>query len=270
MDSIAQYNDITILPDSNVITSTEYYQRGVTLSAHTEAMKEQAYMLCNDNFIVGGIAVLFFVLVLVIFYQRSAFTHRFKEFFSNKRLYIEEGGNENSGGALSAFLMISISALCLTTLFFNDMASLHSFDSNLGIPYWIFAVGYIACLFVIYVKAMLYGIVNWIFSTREENKRWMNGYFFLTSLTALPFYPLTLMYLFYPNSQNVVTACVIFIVILYELLLLYKLFVNFKAKIHGYMLLFLYFCSVELMPVIVIWRTFDWINNFFIVKNLIY
>ena len=262
--------DTVTFADSNVITETEFYQAGATLPSGTVAMREQEYMPCNDNFVVGGVAVMFLVLVLFMFFQRSLYPYRLKEFFSNKRLYIEEGVTENSGGVISAFLLTSISVLCLTLIFFDDMASLHGFDTALGVPYWIFAVGYVVCMLIVYAKALLYGIVNWVFFSHEESKRWMNGYFLVTSLTAVPLYLATLLYLFYPDSRNVVTVCVIFTIILYELLLLYKLFVNFKTKEYGYLPLFLYFCSVELMPAIVIWRTFDLINNFFIVKNLIY
>ena len=262
--------DTATFADSNVITKTEFYQKGVTLPERTVAMKEQEYMPRNDDYVVGGVAVMFFVIALVLFFQRATYPYRLKEFFSNKRLYIEEGSNENSGGALSTFLLISISTLCLTLIYFNDMAGIHEFNTGVGVPYWIIAAGYVACMSVVFVKAMLYSIVNWVFFSREECRRWKNGYFLITSLTALPIYPATLLYLFCPDSRNMVTVCGIFIVIVYEILLIYKLFVNFTTKIHGYLPLFLYFCSIEMMPAIVIWYICDWINNSFIVKNLIY
>ena len=262
--------DTAVFADSNVITQTEYYQSGVTLPNRTVAMREQDYVLSNDNYMVGGVAVLFFVFVLVLFFQSASYPYRLKEFFSKKRLYAEDKGSEGGGGAIGTFLLTSISVLSLTLIFFSDMASLHGFDTAVGVPYWIVATGYVACMLVIYVKSILYGIVNWVFSSREERTRWMSGYFFVTSLTALPLYPAMLFYLFCPDSRNMVTACVIFVALLYELLILYKLFVNFKTKEYGYLPLFLYFCSVELMPAVVIWHSFDWINNFFIVKNLIY
>ena len=264
------YGDTTVFADSNTITKTEFYHSGVALPNRTVAMVEQPYLLRNDNFVVGGVAVLFFIIVMVLSIQRSTYPYRLKVFFSNKRLYMEEGSNENSSGAISTFLLISISVLCVTLIFFNDMANIQTFDISLGIPYWIIAAGYMAYMFVIYAKAMLYGIVHWVFSNREASKRWTSGYFLVTSLTAFFIYPAVLLYLFYPDSHKIVTGYVIFIVILYELLLLYKLFVNFRTKEYGYLPLFLYFCSVELLPAIVIWHTFDWINNNFIVKNLIY
>ena len=262
--------DTVTFAGSNVITQTEFYQNGVALPDRTVAMRERAYMPCNDDYIVGGVAVMFFVLVLTFFFQHSAYPYRLKQFFSNKRLYIDDGGNENSGEAISAFLLTSISALCVTLIFFDNMAGVHGFDTALGVPYWIIAAGYVACMLVVYAKAMLYGLVNWVFFSREESKRWTSGYFLVTSLTAFPLFLVTLLYLFYPNSQNLITGCVIFTIILYELLLLYKLFINFKTKNHIILPLFLYFCSVELMPAIVIWYTFDWISNCFIVKTLIY
>ena len=264
------YGDTTVFADSNTITRTEFYHSGTALPNRTVAMVEQPYLLRNDNFVVGSVAVIFFIIVMLLSFQRSVYPYRLKVFFATKRQYIEEANNENSSGTITTFLLISVSALCVAFILFNNMATFHTFDTTLGIPYWIIVIGYIECMLVVYAKAMMYYIVNWVFSNREASQRWMSGYFLVTSLTAFFIYPATMLYLFYPDSHNIVTGYIIFIVILYELLLLYKLFVNFTTKGYGYLPLFLYFCSVELMPAVVIWHTFDWINNNFIVKNLIY
>ena len=66
-----------------------------------------------------------------------------------------------------------------------------------------------------------------------------------------------------------VTLCVVFIYVLYELLHFYKLFVNFKFKKHGALLIFLYFCSVELLPIMLIGHVLDWVFNSYFVNNLL-
>lgn len=264
------YGDTISFADSSVITRTEFYLKGVAMPERTVAMSGQDYVPCNDNYVIGGVAVMFFVLVLAFVLERVTYPYRLKAFFSNKRLYIDEGMGENSGGALSTFLLISIGALCLALIFFSNMASTHGFDMDMGVPYWIIAVVYLACMLLVYIKYIVYSFVNWVFHSSEERQRWRSGYFLVTSLAAFLLYPATLLYLFQPNCHELVTVCVIFIAIMYEFLLLYKFIVNFKAKEYGYLLLFLYFCSVELMPAVVIWHAFDWMNNNFIVKNLIY
>ena len=258
------------LTDSNAITQSEFFRLGQGVAERTVAMKGRAYHPHNDDFIVGGMAVMFVVLVLVLFFHGSTLPYRLKAFFSNKRLYNEDGVNDSKGETPAAFLMMSIGVLCVMLMFFNDMAVEHSFDVALGIPYWIFAVGYVACMLFIHVKVLIYGVVNWVFFSSDGGRRWTSGYFFATALMALPLFLVALFDLFYPKSHDVVTACVIFIGIMYELMLICKLFVNFNTKEYGYLPLILYFCSVELMPAVVIWYTFDWINNNFIVKNLIY
>ena len=81
----------------------------------------------------------------------------------------------------------------------------------------------------------------------------------------------SLLFLTYSNSlREIVTASVILVVLLYEILMFYKLFANFKKKKGGYLLFFLYFCSVEMLPALVVWDVAMLFSGNIIVKNLLY
>lgn len=262
--------DFTFAPDSNLITTSDYYKTGVSLPDRLLPMKARTYSVANDDILVGGVAVMFFIMASIVFRSRMTIVYRIKEFFTSKRKYSDELMNENSSEATIGFILTAISAMSLSLVYFDHLADKFQFNSVLGVPYWVFAVGIVAFMLFVYAKAWFYSIVNWVFFDKESRKAWMLGYLFLTGLTSFLFFPISLVVIFYEDSFGIATQIAILVGVLYEVMLLFKLFANFKTKKYGSVLLFLYFCSVELIPALVLWNVLSWLTNSIIVKNLIY
>ncbi|MBQ5460783.1 MAG: DUF4271 domain-containing protein, partial [Bacteroidaceae bacterium] len=89
-----------------------------------------------------------------------------------------------------------------------------------------------------------------------KNQKWMSSYFFLTSMTSFVVFLVAALYMFVNISYLEVAICLLVLLFLYELLLFYKLNVNFQAKKYGQLLIFLYFCAVEIVPLLAIWHFF--------------
>ena len=255
---------------SDTLCRSEFYQQGLALPDRTVGMAERVPMAGGDDWMVGGMAVLFFVMAIVVYRSHAVLRYRLRSFFTGKRLYSEENVSETSNEALNIFCLTSISSQSLSVIFFDDIYRLCDPEGVNGPAYWVFAVGYAVLMLVVHLKAILYVLVNWVFFDRESGKKWLAGYFLMTSLTAFLFYPLALLDIFANYMRDLVIQGVILVVLLYEIMLFYKLFVNFKTKKYGYLVLFLYFCSVELMPALILWTWADWHNHHFIIINLLY
>lgn len=264
------YDSILTSQDSNIVNSSEFYKTGKALPDHGIAVVERSYSAANDDYIVGGLLFMLFIMATILHRSRSSLLHSIKDFFTSKRTYSDEKSNESTREPYNIFMLISISVLSLTLVCFNSLAISDEFDKDLGIPYWLFAAGYAACMAFIYLKAWVYALVNWTFFDHESSTKWMHGYLLVTSLSAFVILPLSLVAVFFESSMEIVTLCFTIVYILYELLLFFKLFVNFESKKYGYLLIILYFCSVELMPTIAMSRILVWVNDSFIVKNLLY
>lgn len=257
--------------DSNAINGTEFYRIGTSVPGRTVAMKELGYRTSGDDYIVGGMVLMFFVLAWVIFRSRAGLLFQLKAFFTNKRLYVKGDEKEdNTSEALHAFLLMTVSALSLSVIFFDDLFNQSRVGVALDVPYWLFSAGYVVIFCFIYLKAWMYVMVNWVFFDPESSHSWMSGYFLMTSLTAFLFYPIALMDVFFDLDRGIVIWSTILVGFLYELLLFYKLCINFRGIKCAYLLNFLYFCSVELLPALVVGHLAMWFSESFIVKNILY
>lgn len=257
--------------DSNAINGTEFYRIGTSVPGRTVAMKELGYRTSGDDYIVGGMVLMFFVLAWVIFRSRAGLLFQLKAFFTNKRLYVKGDEREdNTREALHVFLLMMVSSLSLSIIYFDDLFDQSHVGVALDVPYWLYGAGYVACICCIYVKAWIYVLANWVFFDHESSRSWMSGYFLMTSLTAYLFYPLALMDVFLDLDEEFVIWSAILVVFLYEILLFYKLCINFRDIKYAYLLNFLYFCSVELLPALVVGHLAMWFSESFIVKNILY
>lgn len=264
------YDSILIATDSSVINTTEFYKHGENALDIGIPMSERAYAVCNDDFVVAGVALLFLVMTCILYTSRRMLQFQIKDFFTSKRMYSNETSNENTKEVNNVFALTTISSLSLSLIFYNHLAQQYNFSTVLGVPYWVFGIGFVGFMVFIYAKAWTYTLVNWVFFDKESSKKWIKGYFMLTSICAFLLYPLSLIDIYFENSAKVVFWGIILIGIIYELLLFYRLLVNFKTKKYGYLLIFLYFCSVEIMPVLVLWNGLGWAADCFIVKNILY
>lgn len=270
VDLDQDYDSILTSQDTNLINTTQYYATGKGMPDHGIPVAEHPYVVAKDDNLIGGMLLLAMIMAIVLYRSRTEIVYRMKEFFSTKRSYSEANINENSSSAYSLFVLTSTSALSLSLVLFDYIAIKEGFYAVLGIPYWLFAGGYMAVMLFVYVKAWLYALVNWTFFGKEEGTKWLVGYLHLTALTAFAIFPLSLIVVTVENTREVVTWAFLFVFLLYELLLLFKMFVNFEGKKYGYLLIFLYFCSVELIPAIVMSRITQWAIDSIVVKNLLY
>ena len=241
--------------DSNVINRSEYYAIGKGLPDHGTPMAERPYTVGGDNYVIVGVLVVILMLAVVLHRSRLSFFYRMKEFFAVRRQFAEENIQSSTSDSTNVFLLTSVCALSLSLVLFNRLSQTMGFTPAYEMPYWLFAAGYVLFVALIYFKAWLYVLVNWVFFDRESNKKWISGYLLLTALLAYLIFPVSLIDIFVANSNLVVAISMFIVIIAYEMLLFFRLFAIFRTKKYGNVLLFLYFCSVEIIPAIVLGHT---------------
>lgn len=233
----------------------DFYHVGKTLPDRGEAGTMRSTPLSGDNIAVGLLVLMFCIIAVVTGHYRHFLLYRIKGFFTQKRTYTEESADINRNEVTNTIMLTGIAATSLALIGLNtDRLAGQSIEVGgleLTLHTAIAAISLGTLLFV-GAKSLVYHIVNSVFFHHESNGKWLSSYYLLTSLMAYVLYPLALVFTFNKTSDSVIAFCLLFALILYKILLFYKLCTNFETKKSGFLLFILYFCSVEIMPTLIL------------------
>ena len=120
------------------------------------------------------------------------------------------------------------------------------------------------------IKWIIYSFINWVFFEKEKNKLWIEDVFNIIAALGLILFP-TVLYIVFLDSEFHFSAKIILIIIfISKILLFYKCFRYFFSGFHGVLHLILhlilYFCTLEIIPDLFLWKGIELINSILILK----
>ena len=135
------------------------------------------------------------------------------------------------------------------------------------IPPYIFIGIYIAIWMLYFIfKNLMLTFVNWIFFDKTKRANWRKSYFFLYAAETL-FFLFVIISTIFLNLAPVVPLWIILIIgLLIKFLHLYKTFLIFFPKIYGTLHLIVYFCTLEIMPLLAVLKILIRVTDELIVK----
>ena len=110
-------------------------------------------------------------------------------------------------------------------------------------------------------KALLYQFVNWVFFDKKKIEQWNKSLLFLTAMEGLAAAPAVMLFVF---GRLSLTACLIMIgivAILVKLCTFYKCYLIFFQRFGAFLQIFLYFCALELIPMVGLVELLETLNN---------
>lgn len=208
----------------------------------------RAYLMRNDDVLTIG-AILFFVLFTFVLYRsRMVFMYKISTFFSSRQVYASDEVNVSSREIIDILLLIVLGCISAGIVISADIS--HQTTARYGLVL-LLALG---CALLIILKGIIYALVNWTFFSVNQGNIWLSSFLFSVAIVSALAFPLSLLQVFGVDLLINVTHCLIGIIILQKIILLCKLYVNFRPKKYGGLLFFLYFCSVEIMPTLIAWQ----------------
>ena len=111
-------------------------------------------------------------------------------------------------------------------------------------------------LSVVYLitKWGVYQFVNWLFFEKNKNSSWTNTFFNVVVYLGIFLLPVVLLVVYFDLSPENSLYSMAAILILAKILLFWNCFNNFFNKIHGFFHLILYFCALEILPDLILWK----------------
>ena len=130
------------------------------------------------------------------------------------------------------------------------------------IPHMLLLGGFIGLIPVyLFIKWIVYGVVNWTFFQKVKNSAWTTSFFNLFIWLGILLLPLVLLVVYLDISSPTNLYLIGFVVIIAKISLFWKSFSNFFEKIHGALHLILYFCALEILPDLILWKGIELVSN---------
>ena len=111
------------------------------------------------------------------------------------------------------------------------------------------------------LKYLLYSFVNWVFFQKARNLLWVSAYLNVIVWIGLFLFPVILLVVYFGLSLHTAAYLVGAIIIFAKIALFYKCFSNFFGNIHGLVHLILYFCALEILPDLIMWKGIETVSN---------
>ena len=223
------------------------------------------YSLRTDWPITCVIFFCFFLIIYAIRNGKKYLYQHFKDFFRQKDraglFDVTSGSDFKYTVALSGVCCISC-GIFLFDYFTDTQAKLLQ-----NVPHLLLLSIYAASVLALMcVKWIFYNLVNWTFFEKSQRKRWIVSYFDLSGACGLALFSLALVTVYFDLPLKTSLTFVLSVLACSKILLFYKSIRNFFNHFHGVLHLILYFCALEIAPLLFLWKGLGYINNLLILN----
>lgn len=218
------------------------------------------YLFRNDNFVTIILLLSFFLVVWVISRSRHYLREQTKSFFHERErenMFSERTQTELRG----QIFLIFQTCFVLGILFFDFTQEKQVEAFNQLSPYMILGTSVALCVLYCILKTGLYSFVNSIFFERRACSRFIEVYMVSVLALGLALLPVTLLVVYFDLNFHSLAIVFLCIFVLDKMILLYKSWRIFFSYQWGWVHLFLYFCTLEIAPVFILFRVLVYANS---------
>lgn len=214
------------------------------------------YTIFHDNWVSGFLLLSFAILVLTVAWSRKFLVTQARNFFMPSNNVKDQKKIKTTFEVLTPFIMASVFCVNNGLLVFASMSHFYDFDAGLCPPALV--IGFCVGTFALYyaLRWILYKHINWIFFEKSKKRTWTNGFSFLISLESLLSYPIILFTLNQEWNSDMTFKTLILAYVLIRICLLYHTHRIFFPKLYGLFHLFAYLCTLEIIPILLLWKIF--------------
>ena len=226
----------------------------------------RAYLLWRDEWVVLFVLMCFVLLTMIQKRIRKQFSAEAKEFFLPSRSSAKKDKLDSDREQLIPLLMaLILSIMGGLGMFMYTQKKMHLFLGQTS-PYKLIGIyiGIWALYFLF--KSLLTSFINWIFFDKTKREEWKRSSFFLFSVESLVFFGVIISTIFLNLSPAIPLWIILTIGLVVKLLHLYKTFLIFFPKFYGTLHLIVYFCTLEIMPLLAVLKILIRVTDELIVK----
>lgn len=216
------------------------------------------HLLRSNDWVIGVLLCSFMIIAYVFSQDKLSIYQRIRQFF-----FSHEHGEYSMFNFNDLLLILQCCLLCGLLLTFCDVQQpTPGYTSEHIFLLWVQYSGF--ALLYCMAKWIIYRFVNWVFFDKKGNNVWIKSYFLIISMFGVLLFPASLLLIFLNLSAFYCCIFFAFLFVLANFLLLYKAFCTFFKGLHGLFYLFLYFCTLEIFPILIIWKGMGLTNSILI------
>ena len=218
------------------------------------------YTVHGDSILTTLLLACFMLAVFSIANARNFILRQAKNFFFVRRegtTEVTETATELRYQGFLAFLTcVLLALLCYfyTIYFVGETFVLQS-------DYYLIVI-YLALTIVYFMLKMLaYTLVNNVFFDGKRNVQWLKTYLFITSVEGILIFPAVVVRAYLDFPIRIVLIYLAFVLVIVKILTFYKAFIIFFRINVVKLQIILYFCTLEIIPVLSFWGVLGIVAN---------
>ena len=218
--------------------------------------------LRRNDIVTGNLLLGFAIMMLIFRSQKRTLRQQITDFFypSQKNQKIEtETATERKAIKLPITLL---TALLIGLLFFGYTQKSHNIDLMPVSPLQLLAI-YVAMTFAIIItKDILRLFTHAVFFSSTERAVWNHDASLINLSQCALLFPLTLMAVYFDLDVKNTAIGLLIVLLFVKIPLLFKAYTTFFVKSYGSIHIFVYFCALEAVPIVVLWSLLMQTTNF--------
>lgn len=218
------------------------------------------YSLASDN-LVTGLMIGCFILVILSVAQSQRFIVK-----QTKNLFLASFGGDMSitetAGELRFQFLMSIQTCLLLALLFFFYTNTYIAQTFILEQYQIIGIfaGVISLYFCL--KGLLYQLVNSVFFDKRQTAKWLQSFLFIIAIEGLLLLPIVLLCSYFHLSMHSTFIYTGFVLLLFKFISFYNSYLIFFRQKGLFLQIFLYFCTLEIIPLSTLWGVLQMISNY--------
>ena len=247
VDSLARADSLAMVDSLRVVDSIKTVirlTRGFIGTPHPSVPQSESWV-----FIV--LLALFFLLAYAVSNSGSLISETAKNFFQVKeRSSIFSKATVNDFKIRLLIIIFSIGVISLFVFY-----QLHNPESPFRLLQFCFVLA-ITFLFI-GLKVLIFDLLGYVFIETSNLKMAKEAYFNIVSFLGMTLFPLLVVRIYIPyNLDNAIETTSLIVCILGLILIIFKLFQIFFHKIVASFYILLYLCTLEILPLIAIYKVY--------------
>lgn len=219
------------------------------------------YSFRNDDVLTPLFIIITLALMLAISRARQFLKFQASHFF--RKIRTDSSLDRETASQRKYLIFAEVYSSVVLTLLFYFYAKEYITDTYITYTEYTLLCIFLGCFGGFFlVQHLLQAAVDNVFFPPREHKQWTSAKVLTTTLLGLLLTPVLMLLVYSTITVQNALISSLCVVIFIELLLFYKGFIIFFNKKGVYLHIFLYFCTLELVPILLLWGILVTVANY--------